>query len=248
MKYYLHRKNILALLIMFTITAAIGYMMRDEHYKIVDVLSFVACLALVITIVRRMWVNRKNKTIEESKYRQTILVITDNELLFPNGYYFRQSQVNKDKKIAADRINELNFDTFPLSVVIDDKEVIFLKGDVNDQLTEFAHKNNIIISKRTDVWGWINEPFLDTEFDTEQKQRTIDLLAKNGISPEETIAIRKKISFIMYFYNCYVWEWQYLGQFDYLAFSSKTKKKYWWSMEIALRNYHRSIAISSPNN
>ena len=43
------------------------------------------------------------------------------------------------------------------------------------------------------------------------------------------------------FLNCIVWEWVYLGLFDYLDWTFLTKKKYWWAMELALRNFKNTI-------
>ena len=39
------------------------------------------------------------------------------------------------------------------------------------------------------------------------------------------------------FLNFLVWEWAYLGLFDYLMWTYLTKRKYRWAMDIALRNY-----------
>ena len=86
------------------------------------------------------------------------------------------------------------------------------------------------------------EPYLDTEFDKEHQKRTINSLVENGLSEEEVLRIRNKINNIMLFTNSVVWEWCHLGQHDYLTWTSfLSKKKYWWTMEIALRNYKPNI-------
>ncbi|QHT71252.1 hypothetical protein GXP67_33665 [Rhodocytophaga rosea] len=163
--------------------------------------------------------------------------ILEDTILFPQGYYFTVSQVHTDKKISKEKITEINLNTFPPSFVLDDKEVIFVAYDGKAQLEHFGLKNNINIVERFDIWEHINQPFLDTEFDLAEKADTLNPLAKNGVSEEETIAIRKKIKSVMNA-NFFAWEWIYLGQFDYLMWAKPlTVETYAWSMEIALRNY-----------
>ncbi|MEL7248789.1 MAG: hypothetical protein AAFO03_10235 [Bacteroidota bacterium] len=162
----------------------------------------------------------------------------EDRIRFPKGYFCKHSTVHQSKEITLDQINEVNLLTQPLSVVIDHKEVIFLPQISKEELASFARRNQLKISERFDIWEAINEPYLDTEFSKEQEQATIQALIHNGVSEEEVKGIRKKISLTMSM-NMFAWEWVYLGQFDYLSWSLRTKKKYWWSMEIALRNYQK---------
>ncbi len=240
MKSYLH-KQYLYPAILFNVSALllIWGIFHDgiSLFYIIGILGF---LGLGILSVMLLW---KFRHTNSEKFvvqytGQIIIDINEDELVFPVGYYFRQSTVHKEKHIPAARINELNVRTFPTSIVIDNREVIFLKKALEDQLREFAVRNNIPISERPDIWGDINEAFLDTEFTEEEKARIIARLAANGVPPDETAAIRKKIRFVMYLVNSYAWEWVYFGQFDYLKQVPWSREKYWWSMEIALRNYH----------
>jgi hypothetical protein len=106
-----------------------------------------------------------------------------------------------------------------------------------DSLENFAKKNNIPIVDRPDIWEMICEPFLDTTFDETHQKQTIVNLEANGVSERETISIREKIGKRMLFVNSFVMDWTHIGQLDYLNWTLfMNKQKYWWSMEIALRN------------
>jgi len=179
--------------------------------------------------------NRKNEkvTIEFEK----------SQILFPNGYYFKQSPLHKTRKIRSDQISEVNLNTFPPSLVYQNNEVIFLKKEFESTLKEFAEYNKVPVVRRLDIWEHINRPYLDTEFERTEKQQSLKELNENGISESDLKKIRKKVGKTM-FLNFLVWEWTYLGLFDYLHWTFLTKKKYWWSMEIALRNYKKTL----PNN
>lgn len=164
------------------------------------------------------------------------IIIERNEILFPNGYFFKQSLVNQTNKIESKNISEINLNTYPPSLVYKDKEIIFLKQEFEEQLAKFAELNKIPIVNRLDIWEHINRPYLDTEFEEEEIAESIKLLTENGISKSELGRIRRKVIKTM-FLNYLVWEWTYLGLFDYLSWTYLTKNKYWWAMEIGLRNY-----------
>ncbi|MEL6655535.1 MAG: hypothetical protein AAFP77_19455 [Bacteroidota bacterium] len=164
--------------------------------------------------------------------------LLEDRIRFPKGYFCKYSSVHQSKEVTLDQINEVNLRTQPFSVVVDHKEVIFLPQISKEELTSFARRNQLKISERFDIWEAINEPYLDTAFSKEQEQATMQALIHNGIPEAEVKSIRKKISLIMS-RNMFAWEWVYLGQFDYLSWSLRTKKIYWWSMEIALRNYQK---------
>jgi len=167
------------------------------------------------------------------------IVIKRNEIRFPSGYFFKQSLINQTKKIESKDISEINLHTYPPSLVYRNEEIVFVKQELKEQLEKFAELNKIQIVDRLDIWEHINRPYLDTEFEKDEKIESIKLLSKNGISKSELSLIRKKIAKTM-FLNFLVWEWTYLGLFDYLSWTYLTKKKYWWAMGIALRNYKKN--------
>ena len=240
MKVWLHRQYLFPAILLNLFAFIFLWGLFKEGISLFYIVGLFGCLGLGIPAAMLVWKFRHTNAAQLASVQagQIRIEITDNEILFPAGYHFRQSKVHKERRIPADRINELNIGTFPTSIVIDNREVIFLKKQLEDQLKEFAIRNSIEISKRPDIWGDINEEFLDTEFTEEEKTRIVERLAANGVSPEETAAIRAKVKFVMYLFNSYAWEWVYLGQFDYLKQVPWSRKNYWWSMEIALRNYH----------
>ncbi len=129
--------------------------------------------------------------------------------------------------------------TSPPSIVINNNEVIFLGYEDLDQLREFSERNSLEESERVDIWELLNQPFLDTEFSEEEKSQTLQRLRDNGLTKYEIKTIRKRIGRIMWLYT-WSMEWAYLGQMDYLRLSFESKKRYWWSMGIALRNFKKS--------
>lgn len=164
--------------------------------------------------------------------------IAHREILYPQGYFFRPSSISADKKIDAARIDEITPNTFPPSYVVDRREVLFVDQTQREDLMAFGQRNQIPVVERTDIWELLNRPFLDTELDPEESERTVQVLAENGISPAETKAIRKKIVRMIMWVSLYSWTWTYLGHFDCLSWGSRlSAKRYWWTMDIALRNF-----------
>ncbi len=169
--------------------------------------------------------------------------ITSKEILFPHGYFFKQSPVHKTKKIDRDQISEINLNTYPPSLVYHHNEIIFLRDESKEELEIFAKNNSIPVVDRFDIWEHINRPFLDTEFEEYEKSMSIQQLDENGISKSELNRIRIKAGKTMCI-NFLVWEWIYLGLFDYLSWTWLYKKKYWWAMDVGLRNYKNKSNIS----
>ena len=99
-----------------------------------------------------------------------------------------------------------------------DREILFVAARFRESLQTIAAEHNIPIVSRHDVWSLILEPFLDTEFDDEQKERTLQILEECGVSREEVQSWRSSLQFCMYNYNFVsgLWEWGYLGLTDVL--------------------------------
>jgi hypothetical protein len=163
---------------------------------------------------------------------------TDGELLYPNGYFFKPSLLHKTGKIASDHITEVNLHTYPPSLVRNHQEVLFVMPDAKSELEIFAKDHSIPIVERTDIWELLCRPYLDTELSAEEHQQDLRLLEQNGLESHEVVSIRKRIRKTMWL-NYLVWEWTYLGLFDYLSWTFLNSKKYNWAMEIALRNYRK---------
>lgn len=239
-KYHFHKEYLQSLL--FFGLAAIGFGI-DIYYSHGRVsfwiwLVFGLFLAFTIASIILSWKYRNKEQIPSAKPYDIPVLLQDNGISFPEGYYFRKSSISQNRFIPLSAINEVHIRTHPASFIINNNEVIFVRFDQKEELEAYAEKYGIPVSKRVDIWENICEPFLDTEFDEEYKQRTAEQLRESNISDPEAEAIRKRIRFVMAANN-FAWEWIYLGQFDYLRWGGAVREKdYWWSMEIALRNYY----------
>ncbi|MDX2301229.1 MAG: hypothetical protein NW226_00460 [Microscillaceae bacterium] len=164
-------------------------------------------------------------------------------------YEFQTSSVRDTPFIKLEHINEVNLNTFPPSIVINHNEVIFIEARYKRDFIEFVRKNKLKVENRFDIWESINEEFLDTEFTEQHQERTFEQLKINGIEREEVIEIRDKIRELMSGWASVAWEWNYLGHYDLLLNKKQSflllfpKDFYWWTMEIALRNYKKSSAL-----
>lgn len=245
-KIYWHKSLLLGILFWAALAVASFIGLRDYGGVFTDGLGFIISSIFLIVSIYGQWKYRYKKEPRAKRAWEYPSKLEHNSIIFPEGYPFKVSSIYKSKKIAAHQINAVNLKTYPKSVVINDNEVIFLNQVEEAELIEFAERNELPIEERFDIWGTINEVYLDTEFTAEEKAMHFSDLAENGISKAEAQQIRKKIKWTM-FTNYFAWEWIYLGQFDYLAWGGAFLKRsnYWWSMEIALRNYETSPAISS---
>lgn len=210
-----------------------------ESFSYFDFLSFIVLITATVFGIYISWQNRYKEKVKT--FENLPIVFEKNIIVFPKGYWFKYSSIYEKKIIEAECITEINFGTSPSSLVIKGNEVIFMPSCFKPDLEAFGKRNNIPLVKRFDIWSSINEPFLDTEFEPHEEEATLKCLEENGLNREETNQIRKKIKWTMLSTNSLVWEWVYLGQFDYLRWTYLTRKKYWWSMEIALRNYVKRI-------
>ncbi len=158
-------------------------------------------------------------------------------------YEFQVSNIRSSPVIPIDQINEVNLNTFPPSIVINHNEVIFIETRYKVDFIKYVKDKKLKVNNRFDIWGAINEDFLDTEFTAQHKKRTLNNLEVNGIQREEVEDIRKEVEDIMQGWAAIAWEWNYLGHYDLLLNKKQSflllfpREFYWWSMEIALRNY-----------
>ena len=210
----------------------------SEGYNLENVFLLSSSIGFVITGVASMWHYRNTKELPPITVRERTVEFRGSTIYFPDGYHFKQSSVAKTKMISSKDINEINLTTSPPSLVIDYSEVIFLNEDCKDQLRKFVKENDLTVTNRFDIWEHLNQPFLDTEFTTDEKKATIEKLVENGLTEFEVAKIRQKLKWIMW-QNVFGMEWVYLGQFDYLRIAFLTNRRYWWTMEIALRNYKK---------
>lgn len=168
-----------------------------------------------------------------SKYK-----IQDDQITF-DFYEFYFSSLRKSKVLTVDRIKEVDFNTYPCSMEIDDGEIIFFNHDDEAKIKEFTEKHEIRESNKTDVWKLLCNEFLDTEFEEIEVEKNQQTLKKLGFPETEQEEIRKRIKWSMFG----TMEWSYLGHWDLLAMKQARSlfyrlngsDFYWWSMKVALK-------------
>lgn len=237
-KIYIHKDIVVSILFTLLINVIFGYYLIKSINSILLWIVYILSFLLLLSTIVNLW-NYRHKKYSKLKLRHSITIeINDFEIDFTDGYYFIESTINIKNKVQAEQINEVCIETLPPSFIINDNEVIFINYGQNKLLYEFALRNNIKVSKRLDIWEYLNTPYLDTEFEKTEKEKILVELEQNGISKSEVKKIRLKILPTMIM-NFFAWDWQYLGQYDYLQWTALNDNKYWWSMEIALRNYKK---------
>ncbi|WP_188460470.1 hypothetical protein [Marivirga lumbricoides] len=161
--------------------------------------------------------------------------IESDHFYFPNGYYFRHGFLKRSKKLPFSKVQELRTNTHPVSALVNNNELIFLLGIESKDV--LAHDQLSIKAKqRNDNWSLLCEEFLDTEFSEALQKTNIAKLEKAGISKEEQQAIKKRLKVRFLIRTMVTWEWVYYGQYDVLCeLWPLTQKKYWWTMDVALR-------------
>lgn len=215
----------------------IGSLVDNEEVKFVCGVLIMS--TLVITFLFRKDFETGLSKMADRRMKGKKLAFTNRTIYFRYPYEFKHSSIRQKSFLYKEDINEVCLNTFPPSLVINQNEIIFIPAVFKAELKEFAERNRIPLSRRFDSWAAINEVFLDTELTEQENQRLLTYLAKEGIPEEEVQQIRAKIANRMGWTVFYTWEWQYLGHYDILCAAPRWKRKqfYWWTMDIALRNY-----------
>ncbi len=158
-------------------------------------------------------------------------------------YEFQISTIRENSIINVEDIDEVSFNTYPYSFVIRKNEIIFIEERYNQEFEDFVKQHNIKISQRVDIWKLINEVFLETKFSNEHYENSIKALQNAGFTKQEIAQIRQKVGELMSGWGSVSWKNDYLGHYDLLLNKKQSflllfpKDFYWWSMEIALRNF-----------
>ena len=162
-------------------------------------------------------------------------------------YSFPVSSVRENATIPVAQITEVNLNTFPPTVVINHNEVIFIETKYKKEFTNFVKRNKLKVENRFDIWAAINETFLETEFTEHHQELTLQNLEKNGVPRIEVAELREELGELMKGWASVSWEWNYLGHYDLLLNKKQSfllhfpKDFYWRTMDIALRNYQKSV-------
>jgi hypothetical protein len=158
-------------------------------------------------------------------------------------YPFKPSIAFKQATFKPSDIDNIDPTGYPPTIKVGN-ELLFVSAKQKDELIKFVADNNIKTVDRLDIWSWILEPFLDTEFTAETDQRLTTLLEDYGLTADIVKSIRAEVETQMLKYNfdTMLWEWGGLGVSDVLrAMRTKYNKEqyrefYKRAMEIALTN------------
>lgn len=178
----------------------------------------------------------------QKQIKKTYCQIREDHFYFPKGYYFKQGFLKGKKELPYDAIEEIRTNTFPISAKIENNELIFLYGLEKKLIEEVAKTNRIKTVNPQDNWYLLLEEFLDTEFESDHQELTLEKLNAVGINNNEVLKIRTRFKTRMLITTLFSLEWIYYGHFDILKqIFPLTKEKYWWTMEIALKETKGSI-------
>ena len=134
-----------------------------------------------------------------------------------HNYPFAPSIAYGDKSFMASDIKCLDLKSAPQTCQIG-SELIFISAAHKGKLTQFAAINNIPIIQHPLIWNWILEPFLDTEFSSENELKLNHLLAQYGLTEIEISDIRSRVEeqMLKYNFDTMLWNWTDFSAIDVL--------------------------------
>jgi len=156
-------------------------------------------------------------------------------------YPFTFSAAFDGKQVSTTFIENIDVSSGPLTIKVRN-ELVFISTEQRNEVEIFATRNRLPLVKRPEVWDWILEPFLDTEYTDERDKRLGKLLSDYGLDEPKVWALREEVGVPMLKYNfdTMLWDWCSLGLYDVLG-AMRIKYKgdeydrfYRLAMEIAL--------------
>lgn len=207
---------------------------------IININTAIPLLILTFVFLLFTFENKWDKFIQnlnQKRKENATCKITHDSFLFPNGYPFKYSLLKNKKNLYFKNIKEVRINTTPPTAITKNKEVIFLIGLDTEDIEKSKFITKLKLTSPIDNWELLCEVFLDTAFNDKHKEQTLKKLAYIGFTHQEVMEIRKKIEYSMKTHTVFSLEWAYYGQIHVLKTSLLlSHKKYWWTMEIALRN------------
>ena len=94
-------------------------------------------------------------------------------------YPFEPSIAFKHATFKGSDIDNIDPTSFPPTIKVGE-ELLFVSTEQKGELLKFIADNNIKTVDRTDLWGFILEPFVDTEYTKETDLRLKSLLENFG--------------------------------------------------------------------
>jgi hypothetical protein len=165
-------------------------------------------------------------------------------------YPFPPASIYPHGRIECSDIRDVDPDAGPLEIRTRRGETLFVSAEQSDAFHDWITKSHFPIVRRVDAWHLILEPFLDTEFTSEQQKQTLVALRDIGIPRTDVMRIRGSVESAMLAYNVLLWDWVHLGLFDVLTatrqglswisishrlFRNRYSAFYWSAMELADR-------------
>ncbi|MGO4292411.1 hypothetical protein [Chitinophaga sp. RAB17] len=132
-------------------------------------------------------------------------------------YLFQPSIAYQQTTFAAKDIRSIDLTSSPPTIQIGN-ELIFAPAIPVKTLKAFANTHQIPIVRRTNIWSWILEPFLDTPYSAATDQLLTRKLEELGLSDEFIYTLRQEVKMQMLKYNfdTTLWEWVSLDLLDVL--------------------------------
>ena len=169
---------------------------------------------------------------------ESVYSISANKIEFQR-YPFFFSSLQTNKLLTRDRINAIDLNSFPQSLIIDNHEIVFVNHDDKQSLASFAHNNTIPLSRHVDTWSMLTRNYLDNQVDEQTIEAQNQKLAAIGIDQAAFNRINKMLRYTLTGST----EWVYLGLWDVLAMKQYRnpfyrfygKRYYWELMRIALQ-------------
>jgi hypothetical protein len=170
----------------------------------------------------------------------------ENDGILIAKYPFPSASIYPHGRITCASIRDVDPTAGPLEIRTRHGETLFVSAEQSDSFQDWIVKVQLPIVRRVDVWHLILEPFIDTEFTTEEQERTLLALGSLGIPRNEVTRIRCSVEHAMLAYNSIFWDWVHLGLYDvltamnWLSISHRLFRKryddfYWSAMELADR-------------
>jgi hypothetical protein len=166
----------------------------------------------------------------------------ENRKIIIEDYPFLPSFVNYKNHIEASEIDEICYKSYPPLLKIKN-ELIFIGKEKQEELKQFAERNNIQIFTTSGNWDMLLEPYVDTEYTEENNSRIYKRLNENGITNSEIEKIRTEVEkqMLKYNFDTMLWDWVNLGLLDVLSAmrvkynKAEFEEFYFRAMEIELR-------------
>lgn len=152
-----------------------------------------------------------------------VVTIADDFLKIEN-YPFEPSIAYRQTIFKAKQIDDIDYKSYPSTMKVGN-ELIYIAFEKKAALENFATINKIKTTQRPMIWGWILEPFLDTEFTVEEAQRSVNFLASFGLTAKQVQLLRAEVEVQMMKYNfdSMLWEW---AGFDFSDVLRSMRPKY----------------------